>query len=654
MTSPVSSGAPVSTGQSGVMVERGDSVDRHARALVGPPIRGGRLTGWLGLLFCLVAAVPPLVIELGRPDVLDRHEARALAISHHTAIRVAGGTTLSLGEQLAPSLNGRLRADEPPALHWLHRGAMADIDPMHADAAAVLWRGRLVSVGFALLTIAAVYWAALSIGGSYSAVFAALVCLASPLLLYEGRTADGAMVMTGWTTLAIAAALWAIRPLRPAPSVERQFVGWVVCGLAIAAAVLTAGLGAAVVAAAPILVMLLLCPQRQSHLMGLVAAGLVAALAVLPWAMLSHELDHAAWRNWLMGGELARAAIGEDTSMGDAGRRLGWMLLAVAPWTLWLLAALVQPFSTSSSGARTRLFLSWAWLMVAAAIYLSSPDAPRRSLLPVTAAGAVLVGQLFARYGELAAVGRAPRFWRLMRWPHVSILACLSVLPPLLLGLQPAWVDQGWLAHEVMAVRPLNQVLLVSLSLVLLLVLALSGRWTARHQPGAAMVAWAVWVVIYAIVLTSFAARSPILSNPVAAGWALTRDLAGDRPIYWLSERSGEPRIAADVLFYAGRPLRPLRIGEIDRLLEHHRAEMSVGVGNGDEEVGEVDLLLLADADADWPAMTQARATQLTDRVLVNRALWRLSLPMAEATPAAGGVGQSEPVSDPSAPSPVP
>ncbi len=601
-------------GSAATGVDRSDSLDRHARAMVGPPVRGGKLTGWLGLLLCLLAAAPPLLVELDRPDILDAQEARAMAISRHTAIAVADASALSLGERLGPSLNGRLRADEPPALHWLNRAAMAGLDHPEADSPTVLWRGRLVSAAFALLTIAAVYWAALSIGGSYSAVFAALVCLASPLWLYEGRTADGSMVVTGWSTLAIAASLWAIRPLRPGPSVERQFVGWVVCGLAMAAAVLTAGLGAAVITAAPILIMLVLCPQRQSHLMGLLAALLVAALAVLPWALLSHELDHAVWRDWLMGGEPARRTAWQGLDLMVAGRCFTWLLLAVVPWTLWLLAALVQPFSTSSSGARTRLFLGWAWLVVAMSIYLSSPEVPRRMLLPVAAAAAVLVGQLFARYVELTAAGRYPRFWRVLRWPHMVVLAAASVLPPLALGLQPAWIEEGWLPQVLIPVTPLNQVLLTGLSVVLLLLLVLAGRWTARHQPGPALAAWAAWVVIYAIVFTLMAARSPLLSNPVVDGWSLVRNLAADRPIYWWTERSGEPRIAADLLFYAGQPLRPIRSEEIEQLLVQQGTT-----------VPDAHLLLLASGDTEWAGLTHAKATPLTGNVLAERALWRLS-----------------------------
>lgn len=652
---------PQPASQNVAPVERSDSVDRRVRAMAGPPVRGGKLAGWFGLLLCLLAALPPLLIELGRPDVLDPHEGRALAISRHTAAAVEHGQALSLGERLVPMLNGRPRADEPPGLHWLLRLACSGLDPQTAAAESFIWRARLVSAAFALVIIAAVYWAALSIGGSYSAVFAALVCLASPLLLYEGRTADGSVVTTSFSMLSIAAALWAIRPLRPAPSVERQFIGWVVCGLAMAAAVLTAGLGAGIATAAPILLMLVLCPERQSHLMGLVAAMLIAALAVLPWAMLSQELDAAAWRQWLSGGDLAPSAIlaGWEAAVRW---RVVWLVLATLPWTLWLVAAIVQPFSTSSSGARTRLFLSWAWLAVAVAVYLSAPDAPRRSLLPAVAAAAVLVGQLFARYGELAAVGRYPRFWRLMRWPHVLLLAGVSVVPPLLLGLQPAWVAQGRMSDVLIAVTPTNQLTLVGLSIALLLALVLSGRWLRRHQPGHALAAWSAWVVIYAAVAAVLVVRSRLLSNPLNDHWQLMDGVAGQRTIYWLSDRAGEPTIDASLLFYANRPLPALRTGEIGALLAEQKSQGSTAAlaaspyvnGQSKPAVSEHQgpavlegpaVLVLADSIPNLPNLTQAEAgqggpggatagataanmtaTRLTDFTVAGRALWRLNL----------------------------
>ena len=33
------------------------------------------------------------------------------------------------------------------------------------------------------------------------------------------------------------------------------------------------------------------------------------------------------------------------------------------PWTVWLIGAIVQPFSTSSTGVRTRMFIGWSWFI---------------------------------------------------------------------------------------------------------------------------------------------------------------------------------------------------------------------------------------------------------------------------------------------------
>ena len=99
-----------------------------------------------------------------------------------------------------------------------------------------------------------------------------LVFAANPVFIYYARTATPAMIQAGWGMLAIATSLWAIRPLRPMPSTERQFIGWIICGIALGAATLTAGPITLATIVAPIFLLILLCPDRVSHLIGLLAS----------------------------------------------------------------------------------------------------------------------------------------------------------------------------------------------------------------------------------------------------------------------------------------------------------------------------------------------------------------------------------------------
>ena len=152
-----------------------------------------------------------------------------------------------------------------------------------------------------MLTIMAVFWAGYSLGGARTATFAALVCLANPVFLYHARLASPPMQHTAWAMLAIASALWVIRPLKSIPSVERQFIGWIVCGLAGGAALLTGGMITLGTVGAPIVLILFLCTHRVSHLMGLLAAVLIAVLLTMPWLIYSHEDDPEVFATWLGG-----------------------------------------------------------------------------------------------------------------------------------------------------------------------------------------------------------------------------------------------------------------------------------------------------------------------------------------------------------------
>src|SRR5690606_24382401 len=150
--------------------------------------------------------------------------------------------------------------------------------------------GRVLSCLLFLLTVTCVYWAGHCIGGYRTALFAGLLASVNPLLIYHGRLATPAIAVIAMMMLAIAAALWAIRPLRAAPSVTRQGIGWGICGLAMGAAAFIAGLGTMPVMACTILLILLLCPSRVSHLMGLIAAMLISALMIVSWIAVSQVM----------------------------------------------------------------------------------------------------------------------------------------------------------------------------------------------------------------------------------------------------------------------------------------------------------------------------------------------------------------------------
>ena len=97
----------------------------------------------------------------------------------------------------------------------------------------------------------------------------------------------------------MAAALWAMRPLRRNPHLVRQFLGWLICGVAFGCAALTSGPAALPVVILPVIAIAAMCPHRVGHALGIVAAIAVAALLVAPWTIYVHEAAPEGWQNWL-------------------------------------------------------------------------------------------------------------------------------------------------------------------------------------------------------------------------------------------------------------------------------------------------------------------------------------------------------------------
>ena len=86
-----------------------------------------------------------------------------------------------------------------------------------------------------LAALGAVFWAGTQLGGLGTAVLAGLVFLANPLWLVFGRSATAEAPAVAAALLAAAAALWAMRPLRPAAKLRRQLSGYTLSGLLLGA-----------------------------------------------------------------------------------------------------------------------------------------------------------------------------------------------------------------------------------------------------------------------------------------------------------------------------------------------------------------------------------------------------------------------------------
>lgn len=549
------------------------------RASRSPQRRDRKLATWLTLLACLALALAPSLIDVHRPDVVDEREARTIVGSMETWRQQAQHTyddqQWSI-ESLVPWYNGQPQYQAMPGTTWLHVLALSSMDPDRTRIDQVVLRTRLVSVAMGLLAVASLFWAGVSIGGLGTAALAALVLLACPVFLLEARLATPAMPHLGLSLLSIAAALWAIRPLKPAAPLLRQALGWAGCGLALGLATLTGSLVNTAAITLALLLILILCPHRISHLLGLVAAVFIAALVTAPWILYVHGQHPDAWRSWVAALEPAyQQAPGQLAQL--MGKRALLVLVVMLPWSPWLIAAMIQPLSTSSAGSRVRMFLAWVWFVSAVLLLLPLPGSDSiESILLAVPAGALLVAQVLHQLADLSAEGRHARMWRLLRWPQAAMLLAASLALPVVMHLQAELVQRSWLPGLLSQAMP--QWYWIGAGGCLLLLALLSVRFVVRHYPGRAAVAWSLWVVVGFVLLIVPLARGPLMQSPLVADGAFLRLIANDRPVYYLPAQAGEAASAEseplapspELLLYAGSPLRTVSLDQIAQAQEEH------------------------------------------------------------------------------------
>lgn len=394
-----------------------------------------------------------------------------------------------------------------PGLAWLQAvvmgGAAGEARGGDFDNANVA-RARLLSAGAVLLAVAGVFWCGFAIGGVRTATLSAAVLAGHPLALGLGALATPGAVLLAAGSVAAGSAAWAIRPLRPPPSLVRQGLGWAVCGLAVGVAALCGGLVVVPAVLLPIIMFLALCPNRVSHTMGLGAAVALAGLMFLPWVVAVHATGGGS-SGWLVPGAV-------DFSLRGYGMRAMTVGLLVLPWAWWVVAGLVQPWLSSTGPARVRMMLGWSWLVGVAAVLLAVPLLGPRPLVAVMLPGlAVLVGQLFRQLADLSEEGRHAAAWRVLKWVSVGCIVAGTLVLPVMGwaasaegtggGVGEAGAGEGgpW---PVRLLAPQPWVYWAAWCVALAVPASLSVRHAVRNFPARAALAWSAWwaVAVAAVV----------------------------------------------------------------------------------------------------------------------------------------------------------
>ena len=490
-----------------------------------PPVRGGAAASgkrgvqpprrerstwlaWLSVVLCLSATSSVVLNRIGSGGSWSEQEAASIerlsaTLAHQRAMDEAWSAAA-----WTPVEGEALAYDQPPGVAWVQLLAARDLEAGAVDRGALRLRSRLASGVMLLLAVAGTFWAAHAIGGMLPATLAGLAAGSMPLWVMWGRSGEGVIVAAGWALLAIGAGMWATRPLRPPPSVPRQVLGWALCGAFLAVAVLCGGLRVLPPAVTPMVIVLAVAPHRVGHLLGLLAAVVVMGLALTPWALYVHEHDPEAWRTWW--GALNPTQWERPMDYGRlVGLRVGALAVLLLPWTGWVAAGLMQTFSTSTGGARLRMLIGWAWFVAVGAMMVASPGQRVFAPLALAApAGAIVIGQLFRQFSDLASGGRFPRLWRWLRWPHVGLLAALTLGLTGAAAFQRDLVGWGWLERPWVA--PMAWQYWAGTAVIGLGLLAWSGKTVFKHEPARSGVLWGVWGIVMSALLAGPIAQGPL------------------------------------------------------------------------------------------------------------------------------------------------
>ena len=254
------------------------------------------------------------------------------------------------GDGLVPLLNGLPFFHKPPLTYWVDIAGMALLGPTALAA-------RLGPALGGWLMGAALWLTLRHLNGPRAAGIGLLVLATSPFFFVGAQYANHDMLVAG--TISVAVLAFAQALAAGAPPLRWLLLGWAACGLA----VLAKGLIGLVLPALIIAPWLLAQGRWRDLLRALHPAALALfALVALPWFVLMQQRYPGFFDYFIVEQHFRRFA-----TAGFNNVQPGWFLLAVLPlltlpWSLTLPLALRQLWTQrrlSAQGTWTALLLWW-------------------------------------------------------------------------------------------------------------------------------------------------------------------------------------------------------------------------------------------------------------------------------------------------------
>lgn len=512
---------------------------------------------WFRLLIALLLSSPALFVVLDTPHSLERAELTHLHMAQETLSRFETSNTWS--DLLIPTYNATPQLDTPPMGIWMTMLGWIQYDVAKTEPSTLLAHARYTAAFATLMTIIATYWAGMSLGGLRVALFAAITMGTTFLSIQLGRQAIMDNYLMMWSTIAIAAGLWAMRPLREINWFGRQITGWLICGFSTAAVVLTLSPFAVFFVVPPILAAIILTPHRTlGNIIGLIFAMLMGLLIAGPWFLFIIDRFEGSLY------EVFAPKQFPSELLVISSEHLKLLLLGV-PWIVWVIGGLFQPFMRAKDERRRQLLIAWFWFVLIF-LFFSIPAAQSpRYLLPIVPAGALMVGQLFAWHESIARQRQLDAGVDRLRVPHWAGMLLASMALPCIVIFQErlrAFGDR----FEITDLSELHFFMrhwgvAAGIGGILVLTTLLGIRWHFAWKPARAFYATAIWMIIASTCMTYSYVKSGHHQDPNLETYASIRtqiEEPTDAQIYWLKQKSNPREIHPAILFHLGRPIKPV------------------------------------------------------------------------------------------------
>ncbi|MCC6579737.1 MAG: hypothetical protein IT440_04795 [Phycisphaeraceae bacterium] len=546
--------SPTVAGEPAVSVSPATQV--HSLLVEDAPPRAGR--AFAAMAFCLLLCAWPLYVALGTRDTIHTMENISLMSSQETWLRQWGWHDIPAEKDawLVPSQNARPRYNKPPLVVWVNMLMWSDLTPAGSTVEQLTFRSRLASATMGMVMLAGVFWIGLSLGNLRTAMLSTLVAGSIWFFQRQARNASYDVYLVAWATMAIAAALWAMRPWKASPSLVRTLGGWALAGVFLGLSILSKGALAIVITVIPLILMMAILRDRwKSAALGLAILILAAAAVAAPW-YIHIEQTFPRSTQTLASEYGARRAEFQTPFYYLALVALVW------PWSVYLIASLFHPFKLARGARGKQVFIAWAWFLFIF-IFFSIPGAKeQRYILPILPAAALMAVQVWQDHQKLEETGGHDPGMIALVWPHwLGMIAVAAMIGPFL-AMQQWMVDHQWADQQ-----PIGQLSLwagLPISAALLAIALMGLRRHLQCRIASAMNLSVAWALIFSSTILYAYTCAPHGIHPIKADCQRVAAILGDAPLRYLQASPDEVWPNEEFAFFSRRIAFSIKPDQLD------------------------------------------------------------------------------------------